>query len=293
MREKGADRVVSHLGEIAVAGAGEVSSDELPSALENAAEIGRRAMKGRLAVFLDYDGTLTPIVDHPDRAYFPEAARDAVRNLAKLCTVAIVSGRDLQDVRRLVGIEEVFYAGSHGFDIAGPQGRRLEFQQGSEYLPALEMAEEELKRRLEGVEGVLVERKRFALAVHFRRVAPERHAEVEALFDAVLQDHPNLRKSGGKMIFELRPDIDWDKGKAVSWLLKQLGLGGPEVLPLYLGDDLTDEDAFRELRRRGDGVGIVVREETRVTAAHYALEHTGEVRQFLKALATILTEQFP
>jgi alpha,alpha-trehalase len=291
LREKGADRVARHLGEIAVAGAGEVPSDGLPSALEHAEAIGRRAGKGRLAVFLDYDGTLTPIVEHPDRAYFPEAAREAVKTLAKLCTVAVVSGRDLQDVRRLVGIEEVFYAGSHGFDIAGPQGQRLDYQQGSEYLPALDLAAEELKRRLEGLEGVLVERKRFAVAVHFRRVARERHGEVETLFDAVLREHPNLRKSGGKMIFELRPDIDWDKGKAVSWLLKQLDLDGPEVLPLYLGDDLTDEDAFRELRRRGDGLGIVVREEPRVTAAHYALEHTGEVREFLKALAMALKER--
>ncbi len=194
--------------------------------------------------------------------------------------MAVVSGRDLQDVRRLVGIEEVFYAGSHGFDIAGPQGQRLDYQQGSEYLPALDLAAEELKRRLEGLEGVLVERKRFAVAVHFRRVARERHGEVEALFDAVLRRAPQPAQVGGKMIFELRPDIDWDKGKAVSWLLKQLDLDGPEVLPLYLGDDLTDEDAFRELRRRGDGLGIVVREEPRVTAAHYALSIPGKCESF-------------
>jgi trehalose 6-phosphate phosphatase len=291
LREQGADRVVRGLGEVTVAGAGERPSDELSSALENAAEIARCAMNGRLAVFLDYDGTLTPIVDRPERAYFPEAAREAVRNLAELCTVAVVSGRDLQDVRRLVGIEEIFYAGSHGFDIAGPQGWHLDYQQGIEYLPSLDLAEEELKRQLENLEGVLVERKRFAVAVHFRRVAEERRREVEAAFDEVLGGHSNLRKSGGKMIFELRPDIDWDKGKAVSWLLAQLGLEGPGVLPLYLGDDLTDEDAFRELRRRGEGLGIVVREELRVTAAHYALEHTGEVRQFLQALAKVMKEQ--
>ncbi|BCR04280.1 hypothetical protein DESUT3_13490 [Desulfuromonas versatilis] len=267
-------------------GVGSPSTAELPSALERLAEIEQRLRGKTPAVFLDYDGTLTPIVPRPEDALISEEMRGAVRELAGRCPVAIVSGRDLQDVRQLAGIGEIFYAGSHGFDIAGPAGRRMELQQGTDYLPALERAEQELHGLLAGVPGCQVERKKFAIAVHFRRVAEDRVADVERAVEQVLAGNAGLRRTGGKMIFELRPDIDWDKGKALCWLLPQLGLAGEGVVPLYIGDDLTDEDALRELR--GRGIGILVRDESRPTAAAYALENPGEVGIFLQRLAELL-----
>jgi trehalose 6-phosphate phosphatase len=263
------------------------TTDALPSALERMEEIFRRAAGRRPAVFLDYDGTLTPIVSRPEDAVLSPAARQAVKRLSELCPVAVISGRDLADVKRQVGIKSLVYAGSHGFDIAGPHGRHLEYRRGLEYLPLLDRAQEELQRRLRGFAGVQVERKRFAIAVHFRRVAPERVGVLESEVDAVRARHSALRKSGGKMIFELRPGIDWDKGRAVLWLLSQLDLDDSEVLPLYIGDDQTDEDAFRCLT--GRGLGIVVRDGARVTAARYALEDVEEVRRFLEAMADQLS----
>jgi trehalose 6-phosphate phosphatase len=267
------------------------STDTLPSALACFAELSRRLQDRRPAVFLDYDGTLTLIVDRPEAALISEPMRCTVRELARHCTVAIVSGRDRKDVERLAGIEGIYYAGSHGFDIAGPAGKQLEFQQGRDYLPALDRAETDLRRHLEAVPGAQVERKRFAIAVHFRRVAKEKWPQVEAAVAAVLTRTTELRRTGGKMIFELRPDIDWDKGKALAWLLEQLGLDRREVVPVYLGDDLTDEDALREIE--GDGIGILVRDEVRPTHAGYVLEDPGEVRTFLERLAAYLREREP
>jgi trehalose-phosphatase len=261
-------------------------TDLLPSALERIQEIRERARGRRLAVFLDYDGTLTPIVDRPELARLPEDIRGAVRNLAARCPVSVISGRDLRDVRRLVGIEGIVFAGSHGFEIEGPGGLRREHPDGVACLPSLDRAERELKEALSGIEGALVERKRFSIAAHYRLVEEPSRAGVERAAERVLRAHPDLRGSGGKMVRELRPGARWDKGLAVLSLLESMGLGGPDALPVYLGDDLTDEDAFRVLA--GRGIGIVVRDEARPTEASYALEDPGEVGRFLKELSAML-----
>jgi len=260
-----------------------VEAGALPSALERFAELTAQLRGRRPVVFLDFDGTLTPIVPRPEQAEISSAMRAAVRRLGQCCTLAIVSGRDLADVRAKVGIEEIFYAGSHGFHIAGPDGFGLELQQGCRYLPALDQAEQALLAQLGHIPGAQVERKKFAVAIHFRRVDAGQVDAVTAVVDGVLAVSEGLRKTGGKMIFELRPDIDWDKGRALVWLLEKLGLDRDGAVPIYLGDDLTDEDAFRELRRHG--IGVLVREEARPTLARYSLDSIQEVELFLQRLA--------
>lgn len=263
-----------------------VNTEALPSALERMEEIQQRAKDKRMAVFLDYDGTLTPIVERPDQAVLSEEMRETIRELTQHCTIAIISGRDLADVRNLVSIASIFYAGSHGFDIDGPEGRELESQQGTDFLPTLDKAEQALKGRLADVAGALVERKKFSIAVHYRKVAEEEIAEVEVAVDEVLSREPKLRKSSGKKVFELQPKIDWHKGKALLWLLEKLELDRAEVLPFYIGDDTTDEDGFRALKDRG--ITIVVEEGSRATEAQYKLADTDEVRVFLQKLTSML-----
>lgn len=234
----------------------------------------------RLALFLDYDGTLTPIVERPEDAVLAEETRAVLRRLARRHAVAIVSGRDLQDVRTRVGVEGLHYAGSHGFDIAGPGGGHVHgAARGAE--PRLAAAADELETRTAQLAGVQVERKRFAVAVHYRRARKSDAPRVEAAVDRALARHPGLRKTGGKMIFELRPDVDWDKGRAVRWLIDDLEL--QDAVPVYIGDDLTDEDAFRALA--GRGVGIAVQESPQPTAATYTLRDPDEVRALLAGLA--------
>ncbi|PTL75784.1 trehalose-phosphatase [Vitiosangium sp. GDMCC 1.1324] len=256
---------------------------EVPSALARREELLRRMEGRQVALFLDYDGTLTPIVPDPDAACLSESMRSTLAELARRYPVAIVSGRDLRVLKGFVRLEGVLYAGSHGFDIEGPDGREFQVEEARALLPELDAAERELKAALGGIPGVQLERKRFSVAVHWRHVEEARVPEVERGVDAVLARHPRLRKGGGKKVFECLPAIDWHKGRAVEWLLRALGLEGEGVLPVYVGDDLTDENAFQMLR--GRGLGLVVRGEVeRPTAADFALKNVEEVRQFLELL---------
>jgi alpha,alpha-trehalase len=287
LRENGADVVVADLAEVVMEDPGAPplarrSTADLPSALDHRDEILPSGGQ-RFAVFLDYDGTLTPIVAHPEDAVLSKQMRGIVGRLAQSCPVFVISGRDLSDVRERVGLAEIIYAGSHGFDILGPDGLRQENPAAQPCLPALDEAEAVLRADTADIAGAQIERKKYSIAVHFRNADESRVPELEAMVDATIQRHPDLRKRRGKKVLELQPHIDWHKGRAVSWLLQTLGLDPSEVLPIYIGDDLTDEDAFVALHERG--VGIVVRDAPRPTAARYALEDPAEVGSFLDWLA--------
>ncbi len=294
LKENGADIVVSILSELTVEGKlpiWEHNMEIIPLALESMDDIRRLLTVKRPFVALDYDGTLTPIVERPELAILSDEMRSALTALANQCTVAVISGRDLSDVKGLVGIDNLFYAGSHGFDISGPAGRRIAFQQGKEFLPALDLAEKSLQALLGDTPGAQIERKKFSIAVHYRRVEKDRVQVVEEAVDQVLAEHTGLRKGTGKKVFELQPKIDWHKGKALCWLMDALDLDRPDVIPFYIGDDVTDEDAFRVLQ--AGGIGVVVKDDDagelpRRTTARYALDDCGEVQQFLEALTETL-----
>lgn len=287
--EHGADIVVNDLAELSLKEEATVppakNATDLPSALNQPAFAER--LSGRTpAVFLDYDGTLSAIVNDPAQAIIEPEMRQAVHRLSERCPVAIISGRDLPDVRRFVDLDGLIYAGSHGFDIFGPQG--LEVDHGAEaYLEPLGQAQRDLERRLADIPGANVERKRFAIALHFRNVPDDQVERFAEIVDEVARAYPQLRKTGGKKIFELRPDLDWDKGRAVLWLLRALHLDRDDIVPLYIGDDLTDEDAFAALAEGDIGIGIVVGEAEQ-TLAQYALRDLGEVEAFLNKLSELL-----
>jgi len=250
----------------------------IPSALEHVSEIARSG--GRLAIFLDYDGTLVPIVSRPENAWLSESMRETLRSLASHVPVAILSGRDLDDVRGRVHVDGIVYAGSHGFDIAGAGGLRREF--GASYLAVLHAAETELREMLDEIPGAQLERKHFSVAAHYRNVNESNAFKVAVAVDAVAARHRELRRINGKKVYELLPDMDWNKGKAVIWLLETLELERGNVPPIYIGDDRTDEDAFRALEKRG--VGILVSEQPQATAASYRLKNPEEVECFLKKI---------
>jgi trehalose-phosphatase len=256
----------------------------IPSALEHAQEIARRG--NRLAVFLDYDGTLTPIVSHPEDALLSDSTRQTLRELAGCVPVAILSGRDLDDIRGRVHVDGIVYAGSHGFDIAGGGGLRR--QLGAAYLSVLQTAETELREALDEIPGAQLERKHFSVAAHYRNVNENDAFRVALAVDAVAARHRELRIIDGKKVYELLPRIEWDKGKAVMWLLEALGLERENVRPIYIGDDNTDEDAFRTIEKRG--VGILVSEQPQPTTARYSLKNPAEVERFLRALATSVVQ---
>ena len=288
LERAGADLVVHSLAELAAGPNGLTAKTllGLPLFRDHEQEIRGRLTGKAPAVFLDYDGTLTPIFEDYTKALLADDMRAAVAALAEHCKVAVISGRDLKMLRSFVQLDGVTYAGSHGFEIAGPGGVHDSLEKGVEFLPVLDHAEERLRARLAGIAGHAVERKRFSIAVHFRRAAPGDESRIEAIVESVLSAFPGLKKGLGKKVFELRPDIAWDKGRAVDWLLARLGADRASVLPIYVGDDVTDEDAFRALA--GRGLNLVVQgSDDRLTAADYALADTDEVRRFLEYLTAI------
>ena len=272
----------------------------LPSAMDSVEEITARLREGQPAIFLDFDGTLASITDNPSDTFIPPETRQAVEHLRSVCPVAVVSGRDLDDVRHLVGVEGIHYAGSHGFDVVEADGER--HRKASEFKPDLGRAADELDRALDDIPGAFLERKSFALAVHYRMLEdPARESDVERAVDRVVSGEPRLRKTGGKKIFEVRPDVEWDKGKAVAMMAglieaeelekrqieaREVDDGRPpRVVPLYIGDDLTDEDAFRAISEHGVGVVVRGEDDDRETAASYVLDDPSLVREFLERLA--------
>jgi alpha,alpha-trehalase len=289
LQAAGADIVVSDMGELQFQDDNEGCDLSMHSALDNWDEIRARLKDRRAAVFLDYDGTLTPIVERPDLAILSPDIRATLERLSKVCTVVIVSGRERRDVARLVGSDGIVYAGAHGFDIAGPAGTGIQHKEGASFVPVIAEAAKELRRLLAPIHGVIVEDKTYAIAVHYRMVDAEDVARVEKVVDTVLAHHTRLRKTGGKKVFELRPDIPWDKGKAVLWLLDALDLDRPDIVPIYLGDDVTDHDAFDALR--GKGLSVLVSAQLESTSADYRLADTSEVADFLNDLATMLSER--
>jgi alpha,alpha-trehalase len=200
----------------------------------------------------------------------------------------VISGRGLKDVRKRTDIDDLYYAGSHGFEIEGPDDLRMEHEKVKDFLPVLDDAEENLIALVADIQGAQVERKKFSIAVHYRNVEEDETATIEGIVNQTIQKYPELRKSYGKKVYELRPEIDWDKGKSIAWLMDTLDLELPGVMPFYIGDDLTDEDAFCTLELKG--TGIVVGEGSRATAARYSLQNTDRVMDFLNELALLLEE---
>ncbi len=247
---------------------------------------------GPAAVFLDFDGTLAPIVARPDDAAAPGDTLDAIAELALVVPVAVISGRDADDVARRVPLDGITIAGSHGFDVIHDDGQREHFGPPG-IVGRLDEVEAELRRELVNDPGVEVERKRFAITVHTRNAADE-HARMAAhVLAHKLGDHtPGLRAEDGKQIVEVRPDVDWHKGRVVQHLLTQLDAldaGAPPHVPGVVGDDVTDEDAFT-VAVDGRGVAVVVRGEAddRPTIAEWAAEDPDDVRLLVRQLGALL-----
>ncbi|XVF58955.1 hypothetical protein PTKIN_Ptkin07bG0107900 [Pterospermum kingtungense] len=253
------------------------------------------ASKGKqIVMFLDYDGTLSPIVEDPDRAFMSKKMRKTVRKLAKCFPTAIVSGRCRDKVYKFVKLAELYYAGSHGMDIKGPEKRSKSnkdsesvlFQPASEFLPMIDEVYKHLVEATKSTPGAKVENNKFCLSVHFRCVEEKKWSELAQQVRSVLKEYPKLRLTQGRKVLEIRPTIKWDKGKALEFLLESLGFADcTDVFPVYIGDDRTDEDAFKILRDRGQGFGILVSKFPKDTSASYSLQEPDEVSSKLIQLA--------
>lgn len=243
---------------------------------------------GRLVLLLDFDGTLAPIVSRPEDAAIPPETRSALDRLLDRPGVeaAVVSGRGMADARDRARIPGIAYAGNHGMEIEGAGIHRIH-PEAKAARPVIEEVAARIGPALEGIEGAFVEDKGLTLSIHFRMVPTE--ADEDRVREAVLRATDGVeevRVTAGKKVLEVRPRVEWDKGRAVLFLLEQLK--PPADAPvLYLGDDSTDEDAFRALASwEGVGEGVLVADPPSVTTAAVAyVRSPEEVGELFRALA--------
>ncbi len=283
LSRSGADAVVDDLARVIVRRVDRQMST-LPDALQSYGQIAAVIGVRRPAVLLDFDGTLSPIVDEPSAAALADGAADALRALAAQCDVVVLSGRDLADLWSRVRLFGLWYAGSHGFELSAPDGSRYHNETAEATIGVLEQVAAELRDRFALLDAVAVEHKRYSVAVHYRNAAPGVVREVTATVHTI-GNRSGLRVINGRKVTELQPNVAWDKGKALRWIVHRIA-GADVRLPIYIGDDLTDEEAFDALRY--DGMGIVIRngdEGDRGSAARFALDGPTAVREFTERLA--------
>jgi trehalose 6-phosphate phosphatase len=282
----GADVVVDNLSQI------DLNSKEIkmffteyaPSLFSNYQNFMEILGDKKPVLFLDYDGTLTPIVKNPSDAILSDEMRSVLSDYGSKFPVAIISGRDMDDLKNLVKIKDMVYGGSHGFRISGPDGLYMEHSKSADIIPGLNAIEKKLHVLFDGkIKGIKIERKRYAIAVHYRNVGAEFVPGIIEKVVGIIGQNPGFRKGEGKKVIEVRPDVDWHKGKAISWLLERPEfLAGQEVVPIYIGDDLTDEDVFATLPEQG--IGILVGFHGGNTKARYSLKNVYQVQNFIEML---------
>ena len=243
----------------------------------------QRAAASSMLLALDFDGTISRIVAHYDRAELLPAARAALSKLSERSdtTVAIISGRSVEDVRRRVGLTSLHYAGNHGLEVDGPDVSFVH-ERAAAARPALEDYVLRLRAAFADVDGVLVEDKGLSVTVH-HRMARVPDADIERDVRGLTGGDTRVRVTCGKKVVELRPAVQWDKGRTLVALLHRLDVErGPCI---FAGDDLTDEDAFSALHHRS-GTGVLVAEQTPShTSASARVSNVEQVAQLLALLA--------
>jgi trehalose 6-phosphate phosphatase len=239
----------------------------------------RVASASHVGLFLDFDGTIAPIVPNPTSAEIDSEIHSILNRLAAWpeLTLSIVSGRALADLRGRVGIRDAIYVGNHGLEIESDsiQFRHPDAETRQPDLRSLLIL---LRGALVGIEGAEVEDKGLTASVHFRRVAPDERERVRGTTLRTVAGSPSFTYREGKMVVEVRPRVDWHKGCAVKWI--RTNILPSYSLPIYMGDDTTDEDAFGVLP---EGITVKVGQPGS-TRAQYWLPDVPEVGQFLARL---------
>ncbi|HPT39073.1 MAG TPA: trehalose-phosphatase [Candidatus Omnitrophota bacterium] len=253
-------------------------------------KIKRKLVGKYIFLFLDCDGTLTPIVDTPDKAIIPPDTKKILNLLSQKnnCRIAIISGRALVDIKKKVGLKNIIYSGNHGFQIEGPKINH-EIAVPLDYKKILERIKIKLEERLFGIKGVFVEDKKISLALHYRLANRKQVPFIKTVFHEsiilyLVRNKIKIRP--GKEILEVMPPVHWDKGKIVLWLLARqeaLSKNGRNI-PIYIGDDATDEDAFKALKNRGLTVFVG---NANSSQAKYYVRNVKEVYELLKYILDI------
>lgn len=254
-----------------------------------------KKIRGQKNILLlcDYDGTLTPIVDRPEMALLSGDVQKVLARLAgkKQFILGIISGRALEDIKEKVNINGLIYAGNHGLEIEGP-GLKFIHPLTEELVSVLRLISQVLRKALNNIRGVIVEDKGMTVSVHYRLVADAELPELHSKFESIVTGARavgKIKTTAGKKVHEIRPAIAWDKGKAVNLIIERYipQQRRNDLIPVYLGDDRTDEDAFRVVNQYG-GISILVDGEGQVSQAKYYLNSPDEVGSLLEELCRMV-----
>jgi trehalose 6-phosphate phosphatase len=252
-------------------------------------EFVRGAKAAHILLLADYDGTLTPIAPRPAEALLPPEVRRNLIILAKkpAFSAGVISGRAIEELKSMVGVAGIYYAGNHGLEIEGP-GLSYVNPTAASGRGIIKRLAGQLAEELDKIDGIFLQDKELSISVHYRLVAKGEEGSVEEIVQrltAVLRKEGKIVLSPGKKVWEIRPPVDWDKGKAVETIVKSIKakLEKGRLLTIFLGDDVTDEDAF-EVVRRPEGWSVYVGPENNSSAAGYFLESPAEVEALLNRL---------
>ena len=244
-----------------------------------------------IVLFLDYDGTLTPIVERPEMANLLPSSRKRLEALSKLKNVkiVIVSGRALKDVKKRVAVPGLTYAGNHGLEVEGPKIYRIH-SAAKAFRRLAKSLESRLQRAYAFMPEMRVENKIYTLSIHYRQVSEGKIAAAKMILLKEIGTYLEKSKAAlteGKKVWEIRPPTPWNKGETVLFILKKMRAAIQKPLvPIYIGDDRTDESAFRVLRQHG--ITVRVTENTKEnSAANHFVRTPKDVSEFLKKLCDL------
>ncbi len=246
------------------------------------------SLSPQILVACDFDGTLSSLTDHPSAAVLHPAATKALQKLAALhpqAHLALISGRSLADLSQRLPLQvpALILSGNHGLEISGT-GLDWVHPQAHAARPHLDLLKSYLQGILQSFTGAEIEDKGLSITLHYRRLSAEQRTHLIAQVGS----HPippGLQRHEGKQILEFRPHVDWHKGRALHRIMTHLGI--PHHATVYLGDDTTDEDAFRELG--STGITLRVGPADRPTLARFRTDDPADAAHFLDAIATALT----
>lgn len=254
-------------------------------------KIASRVLRSAHTFFLlDYDGTLTPIMPKPEMAKLRESTRKILEKLSKnpSFSVGIITGRRIDEIKSLVKLNNVIYAGNHGLELEGHDFSftHVKAKASKRILSEIKTA---LQTFSKDFPGSFVEDKGVTLTYHYRLLDPKWVKTLRGEFVKRVSPWLNRKKIQifeAKKALEVRPYIHWNKGSAVRWILLH---EDPESLPIYIGDDKTDEDAFKAVNDRGFSISVGNQKNS---YAQYYVKDIYEVERFLSSLASMKSSKF-
>ncbi len=251
-------------------------------------KIERKIEKAKsILLVCDFDGTLVSIKSTPNMVHLPPKTKKLLFLLSgdKRYNVGIISGRPLCEVKKLIGLNNIFYVGNHGFEIKLPKRQKFVYPQAKKIRPLIKNLSKKFNKLLSGYNGILIEDKTYTLSIHYRNCLANQIASLKKGARSIylpLVKKRKVRVTEGKKVIEIRPPLDWDKGEALRWTRNRLKK--KNALTIYIGDDRTDEDAFAQT---GKGLSIYVGAKKKHSAAKFYLSGPNRVVSFLTFLVKL------